>query len=267
MKMRIDSPKSQQVVGPGLALVRSRAGLVRIRPADGEVRGREEADLIGGLDAEAVEPVGDRERRRGQHGHAFGRRGGLVRVQGERELAAGRALDPERGHKSAVHDGLAGRREVRVAGHGEVRGRRAGCRLGRRRVEQPLEVRDRIRREVLGSDPHADRLRRRPVDVANDHGQHRHRDDGDDEEHRPENERPRPDADEELATGNGQHVRDATHDGTPGVASVVSSCSSAPTRSTKTSSSDGSATSKRRTSPPCEIAACRTSCGSPPDST
>ena len=53
----------------------------------------------------------------------------------------------------------------------------------------------------------------------------------------------------------------------PAAASVCSSRSSAPTRSTKTSSSDGSATSNRSTSPLWSSAARRTSCGSPPAST
>ena len=63
-------------------------------------------------------------------------------------------------------------------------------------------------------------------------------------------------ADERVRDG--ADVAECVHDDAPVAASVRSSTSSAPTRSTKTSSRDGSATSKRMTSPFRASAACST---------
>ena len=128
-------------------------------------------------------------------------------------------------------------------------------------------VADWIGRDVVGRDVDGDLLGLGPIDVPDDHRQQRHGDHRDDEQDRPQDEAAGPDADEELAPCDGGDVGEVVHDRASGLASVVASRSSAPTRSTKTSSSDGSATSNRRTSPPWSMAAWRSSWGSPPAST
>ena len=71
----------------------------------------------------------------------------------------------------------------------------------------------------------------------------------------------------DLAPGDGTDVRQVAHRAPPAAARVRSSVSSAPTRSTNTSSREGSPTSNRSTSCPVASAARRTACGSAPAST
>ena len=216
-------------------------------------------------------PTARRGRGRGDQQPGLVRGAGAAEVL-ELELPVVVARDGEQCVEVAVPDRLG--RLVMVVRPRDPRPIVAVRRLGGRvglgvggEDERCLDRDDRVGAEPLGLDVHRDRRRIGDVEGGQDGGNHRHRHDRDGQQQRRDEERASSDADQVLATGDVQRVREqvAHVDAPRPVAARCSSDSSTarcPTCSMKISSRLGSAISKRVTRSPRSIAARSTVSGS-----